>query len=69
MIRNGASPKLEPNSTTSPITFKPTAVAHGGKPQDRNGAFSVMASNPLTVGHATRTPSRVAPLHRFRNFI
>ncbi|NEO89007.1 MAG: hypothetical protein F6K56_01495 [Moorea sp. SIO3G5] len=31
-----------------------TAVAHGGDPQDRNGAFSVMASNPLTVGHAGR---------------
>ncbi|WP_424094715.1 hypothetical protein [Moorena producens] len=31
--------------------------ASGGNPQDRNGAFSVMASNP--------SPSRVAPLHRF----
>ncbi|WAN68613.1 hypothetical protein BJP36_40285 [Moorena producens JHB] len=31
-----------------------TAIASGGNPQDRNGAFSVMASNP--------SPSRVAPL-------
>ncbi|NEP47453.1 MAG: hypothetical protein F6K65_00805 [Moorea sp. SIO3C2] len=45
-----------------------TPVAHGGNPrvkalapQDRNGALSVMASNP--------SPSRVAPLHRFRRAI
>ncbi|WAN68741.1 hypothetical protein BJP36_40975 [Moorena producens JHB] len=33
------------------------AVAHGGNPQDLNGAFSVMARDC--------SPSRVAPLHRF----
>ncbi|NEO36519.1 MAG: hypothetical protein F6J90_09360 [Moorea sp. SIOASIH] len=32
-----------------------TAVAHGGNPQDRNGAFSVGELNS----------PRVAPLHRF----
>ncbi|NEO78901.1 hypothetical protein [Moorena sp. SIO4G3] len=35
--------------------------ASGGFPQDRNGAFSMMARDC--------SPSRVAPLHRFRRAI
>ncbi|WAN69981.1 hypothetical protein BJP36_38575 [Moorena producens JHB] len=37
------------------------AIASGGNPQDRNGAFSVMARDC--------SPSRVAPLHRFASII